>query len=149
MSQSLAKELCSHLKHATSLMLFSDGPHKTGSRRQLARIRVKVFGNLTGRLRCTAPTDPVPRARSSSDQSFFFFVSTFEKKCHCPPEIQLTTEIKQCAARQSVRNAPHTEVCAALQCQIQKAHNDGIIKLMLRREPALTRKHQSSNDCRE
>ena len=97
MSQSLAKELCSHLKHATSLMLFSDGPHKTGSRRQcqLARIRVKVFGNLTGRLRCTAPTDPVPRARSSSDQSFFFFVSTFEKKCHYPPEIQLTTEMFQ------------------------------------------------------
>ena len=45
--------------------------------------------------------------------------------------------------RQSVRNAPHTEVCAALQCQTQKAHSDEIIKLllvMLRR--AESRKHQ-------
>ena len=30
-----------------------------------------------------------------------------------------------------MRNAPHTEVCAALQSDIQKAYSDGIIKLLL------------------
>ena len=47
-----------------------------------------------------------------------------------------------------MRDAPHTEVCAALQCQIQKADVKGLSNQCYgkrRREPETS----SSNDCRD
>ena len=49
-----------------------------------------------------------------------------------------------CATRQCGRTASQTGLCAALQCQIQNAHFDGIKKLI---GHCGSRKHQSSHHC--